>query len=48
MHRERVVHPERFERLVSFVELLEKKGNYLNQFARLFEEETLNLTVNLG
>jgi hypothetical protein len=47
MHRERAVHPERFERLVSTIQLLEKSGDYLKDFARLYKQETLKLHPEL-
>lgn len=36
MQRERAIHPERFERLVSMLRLLESKGDYMKAFAALF------------
>ncbi|MFZ0566101.1 MAG: hypothetical protein WAM28_07950 [Chlamydiales bacterium] len=41
MHRERVIHPERFDRLIAFIHLLEKKKGYFKEFVRLFQKETL-------
>lgn len=47
MIRERVIHPERFERLVSLISLLETKGNYLKEFKTLFQPETLQWEISL-
>lgn len=46
-NRERIVHPERFERLLSVVELLEKNVNYLMDFATLYTDGSLNLKCKL-
>ncbi len=45
MQRERAIHPERFERLLALVRLLEEKGDYLKPFGSLFKSETLNWDV---
>ncbi|MCH9627013.1 MAG: hypothetical protein S4CHLAM2_06470 [Chlamydiales bacterium] len=45
MQRERVVHPERFDRLFALVRLLEESGDYLKSFGSLFKSETLNWEV---
>lgn len=45
MQRERVIHPERFERLCSFIRLLEETGDYLKPFASLFRSETLQWEI---
>ena len=47
MNRERVIHPERFERLAFFVKLLEEKNEYLNKFATLYNPQTLKGEINL-
>jgi hypothetical protein len=47
MHRERVVHPERLERLVSMSALLEKKREKLKEFASLLDRPTWNWEVKL-
>jgi len=47
MNRERAIHPERFERLISMVELLENAGDYLKHFSELYNIDTLNSTVSL-
>lgn len=47
MNRERAIHPERFERLVSMIQLLETKGEYLKDFAPLFKKETFQWTVEI-
>lgn len=47
LHRERAVHPERIERLISMIELLEKSGDYLKDFKNLFNKETLKSQVKL-
>lgn len=41
MQRERVIHPERFDRLCAFIRLLEEKENVLNSFRNLYKKETL-------
>jgi hypothetical protein len=46
LQRERAIHSERFERLISMVHLLEENGNYLVDFADLFDERSLNWTIN--
>lgn len=45
--RERVIHPERFDRLFALVQLLENKADYLKPFEGLFAQETLAMTVSL-
>ncbi|MCH9626066.1 MAG: hypothetical protein S4CHLAM123_12560 [Chlamydiales bacterium] len=47
MNRERVIHQERFERLISLIQCLEKRGEYLTDFAPLYEKKTLNWKVSL-
>lgn len=47
MLRERVVHPERFERLHSMIHLLEEKESYLKDFKGLFHKETLKCETKL-
>ncbi len=42
MQRERVIHPERFDRLASLLRLIEAKASDLSPFAHLFDEQTLN------
>lgn len=41
INRERAVHPERFERLLDVIHLLENKKGYLDEFASLYEKTTL-------
>ncbi len=45
MQRERTPHPERMERLESLLRRLEESGSYLTEFAPLFTQETLNISV---
>lgn len=47
INRERSVHPERFDRLLSVIELLEKSEDYLMDFDSLFANETLDLKCKL-
>lgn len=47
MNRERVIHPERFERLISMIHLLEEKGDYLQDFKHLFSKESFEWDVKL-
>ena len=47
MQRERAIHPERFERLVSMIALLEAKENELKAFAPLFDKETWNWDIKI-
>ncbi|MCH9609071.1 MAG: hypothetical protein S4CHLAM45_08340 [Chlamydiales bacterium] len=37
IHRERIILSEPFDQMVAMVQLLEKSGNYLKEFAHLFE-----------
>ena len=43
MIRERVIHPERFDRLYPLLKLLESKKGYLKGFGTLFSKETLKV-----
>ncbi len=45
MQRERVIHPERFDRLYALVRLLESSGDYLSSFGELFRKQTLEWEV---
>ncbi|MCC5831879.1 MAG: hypothetical protein JJU12_02415 [Chlamydiales bacterium] len=45
MQRERVIHPERFDRLCALIRLLEEKGDYLEPFAPLFRKETFEWEI---
>lgn len=47
MQRERAIHPERFARLITVIQLLEKKGSYLQEFTSLFSKEVLKAEVIL-
>ena len=47
MNRERVIHPERFDRLVSMIKLLEEKGDYLKDFAPFFSKEMLQWDIDI-
>lgn len=47
MNRERVIHPERFERLISMIHLLEGRGDYLQDFKHLFSKGSLEWGVKL-
>jgi len=47
MNRERVIHPERFERLLSMIQLLENKKDYLKEFADLYDKATLQGEIDL-
>lgn len=41
MQRERIIQPERLDRLCAFILLLEQKGNYLESFTSLYRKQTL-------
>ncbi len=47
MIRERSVHPERLERLISMIALLESRKSHLKNFAPLFEKEVWELAIKL-
>lgn len=46
MQRERVIHPERFDRLCALIRLLEQKGDYLKPFSPLFKKETFEWEIS--
>ncbi|MEZ5314879.1 MAG: hypothetical protein R3E91_01520 [Chlamydiales bacterium] len=46
MQRERVIHPERFDRLYNFIRLLESKGDYLSHFIALFKKDSFNWEIS--
>ncbi len=45
MQRERVIHPERFDRLCALIRLLEESGDYLKPFVPLFRQGGLDWEV---